>query len=421
MIVIENALVLRSTGVERATVVIDGDEVASVGPGASPNGARVIDAAGAWLGPGLVDLHVHFRDPGQTWKEDLSSGARSAAAGGFTAVVTMPNTEPPIDRGSRAVEAIERAGAIDTAHIVVAGALTKDRSGVEMSDLDAMYEAGVRVFTDDGDSVSDSGLLRTIMSYLGDLPGALIAEHPEDRSMTANGHMHEGSMSAQHGVIGLPGLGEDLIVARDIAIARETGARLHIQHVSTASSVDLIRQGRSMGVDVTAEVTPHHLALDDDSLDSLDTNLKMYPPLRGAGDRASLIAALREGLIEVVATDHAPHTAAEKSVPFEQAPRGVIGLETAAALVSVALGADQGAFFDRMSIAPARIAGLARHGVAVEPGAPANLVLFDPTQSWVPEKYASRSANSPFTGQKLVGKVLATIHEGRITYQGGPG
>jgi len=417
MIVIENAMVLRASGVEPGTVVIDGDSVVSVGATDASNGARVIDARGAWIGPGLVDLHVHFRDPGQTWKEDLESGARSAAAGGYTAVVAMPNTSPPVDSGPMAVEAHSRAARIDTVQLVVAGALTRGRFGTEMSDLDAMYEAGVRVFTDDGDSVPDAGLLRTIMSYLADLPGALVAEHPEDRAMTVDGHMHEGPMSARHGLTGLPGVAEDVIVARDIVIARDTGARIHIQHVSTESSVELIRQARASGVPVTAEVTPHHLALDDELLMDLDPNLKMYPPLRSATDRAEVVAGLREGVIDAVATDHAPHTAAEKAVPFEEAPRGVIGLETAAAVTSMALGRDQVAFFDRMSTAPARIAGLARHGMTVEPGIPANLVLYDSDRRWVPGTFASKSANSPFKGMELVGKVLATIHEGRISYE----
>jgi dihydroorotase len=418
MIVIHNAMVLRAAGVEMGTVVIDGDTVISVGGTDAVNGARVIDAGGAWIGPGLVDLHAHFRDPGQTWKEDLESGARAAAAGGYTAVVTMPNTDPPIDSGSRAAEALSQAATVDNVHLAVAGALTAGRGGQVMSDLDAMYEAGVRLFTDDGDSVPDAGLLRRIMSYLADLPGAVVAEHPEDRALTVDGHMHEGSMSALHGVTGLPGAAEDVIVARDIAIARDTGARIHIQHVSTDASVALIRQARVAGVAVTAEVTPHHLALDDALLVDLDPNLKMYPPLRGERDRAAVVAGLREGVIDAVATDHAPHTAAEKAVPFEEAPRGVIGLETAAAVTSRALERDQIAFFDRMSMAPARIAGLARQGTTVEPGAPANLMLYDPDRKWVPGTFASKSVNSPFMGMELVGKVLATIHEGRITYGG---
>lgn len=419
MIVIQNARVLRAGGVELTTVVVEGDAVQGVGEVNPTNGARVIDAGGAWLGPGLVDLHVHFRDPGQTWKEDIESGARTASAGGFTAVVAMPNTEPPVDGRGSASEAITRARAIDGVLIGVAGALTRGRAGIEMADLDAMYEAGIRIFSDDGDSVPEAGLLRMIMSYLSDLPGAVVAEHAEDRSLGLNGHMHEGTMSARHGIVGLPGLAEDVIVARDLAIARDTGARIHIQHVSTAASVDLIRQARDQSVPVTAEVTPHHLALDDSALADLDPNFKMYPPLRSAGDRAAVVEALREGVIDAVATDHAPHAAAEKAVPFEEAPRGVIGLETAAAVTSAALSCDQAAFFNRMSIAPARIGGLERQGMTVEPGSAANLVLFDPDRRWVPGPFASKSENSPFKGIELTGKVLATIYEGQISYEGG--
>lgn len=419
MIVIDNARVLRATGIESASVVIDGDSVLSIGPPGDRNGAQVIDAGGAWLGPGLVDLHVHFRDPGQTWKEDIGSGARSAAAGGFTAVVTMPNTIPPIDSGPTAIAAMERADSQKEVHIMVAGALTMGRGGMVMADLDAMYEAGIRIFTDDGDTVSDAGLLRRIMRYLADLPGTVVADHAEDASLSSGGHLHDGSMAALHGVSGSPGVAEDVIVARDLVLARDTGARLHVQHVSTASAVDLIREAKATGVRVTAEVTPHHLALDDDSLDRLDPNFKMYPPLRSPLDRKAVAEALRHGVIDAVATDHAPHSEAEKAVPFEEAPRGVIGLETAAALTCTALGGDQAVFFDRMSTAPARIAGLARHGQSIEPGSPANLVLFDPLRTWSPEVFASKSRNSPFVGRELVGKVMVTLHEGRITYEGG--
>jgi dihydroorotase len=334
----------------------------------------------------------------------------------------MPNTQPPVDGGSSAMAAFERARAVDTVHIVAAGTLTKGRAGKEMAGFDAMYEAGVRVFSDDGDAVPEAGLLRRVMAYLRDLPGALVAEHAEDRSIAGEGHMHEGMVSSRLGIAGLPGLAEDVIVARDIAIAADTGAALHIQHVSTMRSVELIRGAREAGVSVTAEVTPHHLALDESSVDGLDSNLKMYPPLRGADDQAALRSALREGVIDAVATDHAPHAPAEKAVPFEEAPRGVIGLETAAAVVaSYALGDDQRTFFDRMSVAPARIAGLDRQGRELEPGSPANLVLFDPRRRWVPVSFVSKSQNSPFAGVELTGRVLATIYEGRISYEGGLG
>ena len=420
MIVIRNASVLRANGIDQSTVVIEGDTITSVGTEPVANGARVIDAKGAWLGPGLVDLHVHLRDPGQTWKEDVGSGSRAAAAGGFTAIVAMPNTVPPVDGGSSAVAAVERARAVDTMDIVVAGTLTEGRAGKEMAGFDAMYEAGVRIFSDDGDAVPEAGLLRRIMAYLRDLPGALVAEHAEDRSIAGEGHMHEGMVSARLGIAGLPGVAEDVIVARDIAIAAETGAALHIQHVSTARSVELIRDARAAGMSVTSEVTPHHLALDDSALEGLDPNLKMYPPLRGAEDQAALRSAIRDGVIDAIATDHAPHAPSEKAVPFEEAPRGVIGLETAAAAVaSYAVGDDQRIFFDRMSLSPARIAGLERQGREVEPGSPANLVLFDPARRWVPGSFASKSQNSPFAGMELTGRVLATIYEGRVSYEGG--
>jgi dihydroorotase len=421
MIVVRNARVLRSGGVEQTSVVIDGDTIRALGEEHTTNGARVIDADGAWLGPGLVDLHVHFRDPGQTWKENIESGARAAGAGGYTAVMAMPNTEPPIDGGERARAVLERGRAMGTLDLRVAGCLTRGRAGVEMADYDSMYAAGVRIFSDDGDAVPEAGLLHRIMRYLRDLPGAIVAEHAEDRSLAGNGHLHDGVIAARHGIEGLPALAEDVIVARDLEVARATGARIHIQHVSTSGAVELIRRARDRGVDVTAEVTPHHLALDESALERLDPDLKMYPPLRSEEDRAALTAALAEGLIDIAATDHAPHARTEKDVPFEEAPRGVIGLETAAAVVSSALGRDQVAFFDRMSTAPARIAGLDRQGIAVEPGSPANLVLFAPERRWTPGAFASKSQNSPFRGLELTGKVIATIYEGRISYEDGSG
>jgi dihydroorotase len=420
MIVIRNAKVLTPSGIAQATVAIDGATVRLVGAEPKANGHQVIDADGAWLGPGLVDLHVHFRDPGQTSKEDIVSGAAAAAAGGFTAVVAMPNTDPPVDDRTSALTAVERVAGVSEVDIIPAGSLTTDRSGEELADYDGMYEAGIRVFSDDGDSVPTAGLLRRAMAYLRDLPGALVAEHAEDLSLAGDGHVHEGAVSTRLGIAGLPALAEELVVARDLALAATIGVRLHVQHVSTSGSVELIRRALDEGIEVTSEVTPHHLALDERSVEGLDTNFKMYPPLRNRDDRDALVQALRDGIIDAVATDHAPHTEAEKGVPFEEAPRGVIGLETAAAVVAThALGHDQGLFFERLSIAPARIAGLARHGRPIEQGSPANLVLFDPRRRWVPRSFASRSANSPFSGTELTGRVLATIHEGKLTYEGG--
>lgn len=420
MIVIRNARVVTRSGIEEASVAIDGDKVRSVGPEPEANGHRVIEADGAWLGPGLVDLHVHFRDPGQTWKEDFRSGAQAAAAGGYTAVVAMPNTDPPVDDERSASDSLERAAGVEEVEIVTAGALTRGRSGADLADYDGMYEAGIRLFSDDGDSVPSAGLLHRAMKYLRDLPGSLVAEHAEDRSLAGQGHIHEGAVATRLGIAGLPALAEEVIVGRDLALAAVTGVRIHIQHVSTARSLQMIRRAREEGIEATCEVTPHHVALDDTSVRGLDANFKMYPPLREREDREALAEALRAGHIDAVATDHAPHTRAEKELPFEEAPRGVIGLETAAAAISThALGDDPGLFFERMSIAPARIAGLDRHGQPVEPGSPANLVLFHPRQRWIPRSFVSKSSNSPFLGSELTGRVLTTIHDGKITYEGG--
>ncbi|MDP9494420.1 MAG: dihydroorotase [Actinomycetota bacterium] len=420
MIVITGARVWRASGLVDETVVIDGDRVVDVGTVPAPSGARVIEASGAVLGPGLVDLHVHLRDPGQTWKEDISTGSLAAVAGGFTAIVAMPNTDPPTDNVKVMADLLDRAAEVGLVDLVVAGTLTRGREGMEMADFDSLYQAGVRMFTDDGDAVSDSGLLRRIMAYLRDLPGALVAEHSEDRSLTGGGHLNEGMAAARHGIGGIPAVAEEIVVARDLALAADTGARLHIQHVSTAGSVGRIRHAKESGLAVTCEVTPHHLALDDSALEGLDPNFKMYPPLRARLDRETLAGALEDGTVDAVATDHAPHSMPEKDVPFEEAPRGVIGLETAASVSWAALRGNVDLFFDRLSVAPARILGLEGHGQPVEPGSPANLVLFDPTRSWQPRSFRSKSSNSPFLGTTLAGRVLATIHDGSLVYEAPP-
>ncbi len=417
MILITNASVLRATGVERGSVLIDDGRVTAVGE-VSPADATTIDAAGAWVGPGLVDLHAHFRDPGQTWKEDLVTGARSAAAGGYTAVVMMPNTDPVIDNGPKVSQLMERASVIDSVALRIAGSLTRAGRGEAMADFDSMYEAGVRMFTDDGASVPDAALLRKAMSYLSDFPGAIVAEHAEDHGLAGDGHLHEGRVSALHGITGLPGVAENLIVERDLLLCEETGMHLHLQHLSTARSVEMARVAKARGLPVTSEVTPHHLRMVDDDLAELDSNLKMYPPLRPEADRDAVVRGLIDGTIDAVATDHAPHTEEEKAVPFEVAPRGVIGLETAAAIVNEATTSDQTIFFDRLSIGPAAIAGMPDQGRPVEPGIVANLVIFDPDARWTPGRFESKSNNSPFLGRELRGRVVATIRQGEVTHQG---
>ncbi len=334
--------------------------------------------------------------------------------------MAMPNTDPPTDDAKAVARIRDRASEVGLVEVVVAGSLSKERRGLEMADLDGMYGAGVRFFTDDGDSVADAGLMRRIMAYLSDFPDAIIGDHPEEAAIAAGGHLNEGAVSAAHGVGGLPAVAEEIVVSRDLALAADTGARLHLQHLSTARSVELVRAAKQSGLDVTCEVTPHHLLLDESALEELDPNLKMYPPLRTAADRAVLVAGLVDGTVDVVATDHAPHAPGDKDLPFEEAARGVIGLETAAAATWRALDGDVAAFFQRLSITPASIAGLEHHGNHVEPGSRANLVVFDPDRAWVPDVFRSKSANSPFRGMKMEGRVLMTLLEGRIVFEDGP-
>ena len=416
MIVIRGGSVFTPDGIVTADVVVDGDRVVSVGDPPPPTALIEIDATGCWVGPGLVDLHVHLREPGQEWKEDIASGSRAAAAGGFTAVVAMPNTVPVIDEGHRARFVGERGLKVGLCDVVPAGALTLGREGQHLAHLDELIEAGARIFTDDGDTLVDAGLLRRAMEYLAGRD-CVIAQHAEDPGLAEDGHMHEGSVSSRLGMRGLPALAEETIVARDLALVELTGAPYHVQHVSTAGTVELIRQAKGAGLPVTAEVAPHHLVFDHREVESMDPNFKMYPPLRTPDDVAELRKAVLDGTIDAVATDHAPHADHEQEVPFEEAPRGVIGLETAVGAAITATDIDQRRFFERLSINPARIARLGEHGVPVTEGSPANLVVIDPTAVWTPERFHSRSQNSPFLGRKLTGKVRATILRGRLTHR----
>lgn len=424
MILIRGGTVLRGSrhavyGLSRADVLIEGSKVVEVGAIDPPAGAELIDGEGLVLGPGFVDLHVHFRDPGQTWKEDLGSGSRAAAAGGYTGVVVMPNTDPALDNPRLAADVQRRGADIGLVELMVAGAVTKGRAGEQLTDIEALHATGVRLFTDDGDTVSEIGLVRKAMAIIAALPEGVYAEHAEDRAIAGAGQMHAGPLAEELGIVGLPAEAEEIIVERDLQLAEETGAHLHVQHVSTAGSVRLIRHALNRGVSVTAEVTPHHLALTSEAVTTERTDLKMYPPLREEQDRLALVAALEEGVIGSVATDHAPHGEGEKDVAFEEAARGVIGLETAFPIILQALNGDVGRLFERMSIGPARIARMPGQGRPVEPGSPANLVLIDPKASWtVGAAGRSKSANSPFIGREMTGKVLKTWYRGRMTFNG---
>lgn len=416
MNIIRNGTVLTPTGWVESDVAISGDEIAEIGDDLV--GESVIDASGCLVGPGFVDLHTHLREPGQTWKEDVLSGSRSAAAGGFTSVVAMPNTDPPIDT-PKVVELVASLGAeAGLVDVTPGAALTAGRAGHVASDIESLYETGVRVFTDDGDSVRDRDLLEEIMGTVAALPGAVVAQHAEDITLTRDGHMHEGTVAHRLGIGGLPAEAEAEMVSRDIDLVRCTGASYHCQHVSSKMTIDIIRAAKDEGLPVTAEVTPHHLSFTEEDVSTLDTNFKMYPPLRSDRDRTALLEALREGIIDAVATDHAPHQRDEKDVDFALAPRGVIGLETAASVVWQCLR-DPDAFFRVLSSAPAAIAGLTRHGQAAQTGNTANLVVFAPEETWTVRSFRSKSANSPYLGAEMSGRVRATIHDGTITYQVG--
>ena len=416
MIVIKGGLVMTAAGWHRLDVLIGNGRVVKLGPDLTAESA--VDAGGYLVGPGFVDMHTHLREPGQTWKEDIASGSAAAAAGGFTAVVAMPNTQPPID-SVRLVEEVQARGReVGLVDVFPSAALTVGRLGRVASNLEDLHAHGVRVFTDDGDCLADGVLLAEIMMRLSRLGGAVVAQHAEDPTRTAGGHMHAGEMSQRLGIGGQPAEAETDVVRRDLELVEATGARYHVQHASSASTVELVRESKAKGLPVTAEVTPHHLTFDESSLESQDTRFKMYPPLRSELDRKSLVEALTDGTIDVVATDHAPHSADEKGVEFTAAPRGVIGLETAASAVWEAVG-DGDRLFSRLSTSPARIAGLRDHGRPIAPGAPANIVVFDPGSTWVADVFRSKSANSPFLGRPMRGRVVATMLRGEVVNLGG--
>ena len=390
----------------------------------STAGASVLDAAGLIVAPGLVDLHTHLREPGREDRETVESGSRAAAIGGFTAVSPMANTSPVADSAAviHEVRALgERAGLVD---VFPVGAITRGLVGEELAEIGEMVEAGVRMFSDDGHCVPDARVLRNAMTYARAFDGIVIAEHCEDRSLAENGQMHEGEHSYALGLAGQPREAEEIVVARDLALARLTGGRLHLCHLSSAGSIELVRRAKADGVRVTAEVTPHHLVFTDDDLVTYDTNFKVNPPLRTPEDRDALRTALGDGTIDAVATDHAPHAVEEKETEFDLSPPGTIGLETALAAILTHL-VEPGTMsltraVEAMSTTPARILGAGDHGGPLEPGRPANLVVFDPSASWVVEPpFASKSRNSSFLGRSLGGRVVHTIHRGELVVADG--
>lgn len=417
-LLLQGGLVLTPRGPVEADVLIRDGRVASVAAGIEAEGAETYDCAGSWVGPGLVDPHTHLREPGQEWKEDIDSGSAAAAAGGFTALVAMPNTDPPIDSGHIARYVVDRGARVGIVEVVTAGTISERRAGERLAHLDDLWDAGVRMFTDDGDAVADGGLMRRALEYVGERDGVIV-QHAVDPGLSREGQMHEGAVSSLLGMIGIPSQAEDVLIARDLALVEMTGARYHVQHLSTAGGVALVADAKRRGLPVTAEVTPHHLSFDDGAVADTDPVYKMMPPLRSAADVVALRDGLRSGIIDMVGTDHAPHAAHEKDVPFEHAPNGVIGLEWAAAVVNETVGLEVDSFFDRMSVAPARLAGFADQGNLIEAGTIANLMVFDPEETWLAERAVSRSSNAPYLGTELVGRVRLTVYRGAVTARDG--
>ncbi|MEA2508318.1 MAG: dihydroorotase [Actinomycetota bacterium] len=410
---------------EMADVLVRDGKVADIGASLEVDGAEVLSAVGSVIAPGFVDMHTHVREPGREDEETIASVSAAAAAGGYTAICAMPNTDPVADTASvvEKVWALGReAGLVEVAP---AGALSRGQAGHEMADLGEMAfsVARVRLFTDDGHGVQDALFARRAMEYLGGF-GGIYAEHCEDASLAEGGQMHEGPRSISLGLRGIPAVAEELMAARDIALARLTGCRLHLLHISTAGTVQLVRDAKADGLPVTAEATPHHFSLTDAAVEGYDPNMKINPPLRSEADRAAVIAGLADGTIDAIATDHAPHALEEKDREFSYAPPGTVGLETALGLVLTELVGHGHlsllAAMERMSAAPARILGLEEQGeIAV--GRPANLVVFDPAARWQvdPTRFYSRSRNSAFGGRSLTGRVVSTLFRGRLSVREG--
>jgi dihydroorotase len=404
---------------ELLDVRVDDGVIAALGTDLDPNMHRVLDAGGLVLAPAFVDPHVHLRTPGREDEETIASGTAAAAAGGYCAILAMPNTDPVVDSAATLGSLVELARVEAEIPVGFLAAITKAQAGAELTEMGELADAGAVGFTDDGLPVASPGLMRRALQYSG-VTRRRIALHCEEQTLSRGGQMHEGDVSAELGFTGYPSVAESVMVERDLALAAYEGQCIHLLHLSAWESVQALRRARQAGIAATGEVTPHHLCLTHEAVRSLDPNLKMNPPLRGESDRTALIEALKDGTVTCVATDHAPHARHEKEVPFEAAPFGVTGLETAFAALYTHL-VEPGlvpleTILERMSAGPARAYGLDEPRIAV--GAPANLVLLDLKASYriTEDRFRSRSVNSWLLGKTVKGGVRATIADGRLAY-----
>ena len=403
----------------RFDLLIDRGKITDVQPAIPSNGAKTIDAAGKLVLPGLIDLHTHLRQPGREDKETIETGVRAAARGGFTTVCAMPNTEPPMDERSQIDFIHEEARRIGGVAVRPIGAITRGRQGLELTDFGELFEAGCVALSDDGDPVSDARLMRRALEYAKIFRRPLI-QHAEDPQLAAGGVMHEGLVSTTLGLRGIPVEAESVMVARDLALAELTGGWVHFAHLSCAQSVEWIRQAKRRGVQVTCEVTPHHLALTQEAVGTFDTRAKVNPPLRTEQDRLALIEGLRDGTIDCIATDHAPHTDWEKDADFDSAPFGISGLETALGVCVQTLIQPKlltwAQLVEKLSVRPAQIAGLA--GGSLAKGADAHVTLVDPQAAWTvdPAQFASKGKHTPFAGWTLQGAVVHVLVRGETVF-----
>jgi len=404
-----------------ADVLIEDGRVKSIiDPGiVSDSDSEVFDATGLIVAPGFIDLHVHLREPGEEYKETIASGAAAAVAGGFTSICAMPNTKPVNDNASVTRFLIDKAREAGLARVYPVGAITRESKGEELAEMAEMKAAGAVAVSDDGRPVMNGQVMRHAMEYARD-HGLVVVDHCQDLHLAAGGVMHEGQYSTLLGLKGMSSAAEESQVARDIMLAELTGARVHIAHISTAGSVELVRRAKGRGIAVTCEVTPHHLALTDAAVVGFDTNTKMSPPLRSEQDRDVLIEGVRDGTIDAIATDHAPHHSDEKMLEYDRAPSGVVGLETALGVVLTVLHHSAGMPLSRivemLTIAPARAFSLPGGTLAV--GSAADVTVFDPESKWTVgiQSFRSKSRNTPFAGWKLTGKVVATLVGGRRVF-----